>query len=319
MSPHSAYYDLSPAADRFREDLLEGLRLPRKCTPPKYFYDDVGSALFDAICGLSEYYPTRTETALMQAQAGELAACLGRRSALIEFGSGMSRKTRILLDAARPAVYMPIDISGETLRSAATALAQAFPDLPVVAVCADYSTSLQLPSLERFRVARTAVFFPGSTIGNFDPEEAVAFLGRVAQLVGANGGLVIGVDLRKDPAILEAAYDDAQGVTAAFNLNVLARANRELGADFDLRAFRHRALYSQARGRVEMHLESLRAQTVHIGGQAIAFAAGESIHTESSYKYSVQEFQALAACAGFRPRRCWVDERALFSIHYMEC
>ena len=319
MNGLSAFHDFSPAAGRFREDVLEGLRRPRKTLVPKYFYDEVGSALFEAICALPEYYPTRTETALMQAHAPAMAACLGRRCALIEFGSGVSRKTRLLIAAAEPCVYVPIDIARETLRAAAAALGHAFPDLPIVAVCADYSTSFELPPLERFGARRRTIYFPGSTIGNFDPEDSVEFLARAARTAGAGGGLLIGVDLRKDKAILEAAYDDPQGVTAAFNLNLLARINRELGADFDLRSFRHRAVYSEARGRIEMHLESCRDQTVHIGAEAIAFRNGESIHTENSYKYSVQEFQALAACAGFRMRQCWVDDASLFSIHYMEC
>jgi dimethylhistidine N-methyltransferase len=319
MSAASAFHDLTPAAGRFREDVLHGLRLPRKCLVPKYFYDEVGSALFEAICALPEYYPTRTETALMQVHAEAMAGCMGRRCALIEFGSGMSRKTRLLLAAAHPAVYVPIDIACETLRVAASGLRQAFPEVPVVAVCADYSGAFELPSLEQFGARRRVIFFPGSTIGNFDPEEAIAFLDRVRRIAGAGGGLVIGVDLRKDKAVLEAAYDDPQGVTAAFNLNLLARVNRELGADFDLRAFRHRTFYSEARGRIEMHLESCRDQVVRIGAETIGFGAGETIHTESSYKYAVSEFQALAACAGFQARQCWVDDARLFSIHYMEC
>ncbi len=319
MSAASAFCDLTPDTGSFREDVLHGLRLPRKCLVPKYFYDEVGSALFEAICALAEYYPTRTETALMQAQAPAMAACMGRRSALIEFGSGVSRKTRLLLAAAQPAVYVPIDIARETLRAAAASLRQAFPELPIVAVCADYSVPFDLPSLEQFGARRRVIFFPGSTIGNFDPEESIAFLARARQLAGAGGGLIIGVDLRKDKAVLEAAYDDPQGVTAAFNLNLLARVNRELGADFDVRAFRHRAFYSEARGRIEMHLESCRDQAVRIGEETITFRAGETIHTENSYKSTVPEFQALAACAGFQPRRCWIDDAGLFSIHYMEC
>ena len=319
MSATSAFYDLSPVAGHFRADVLEGLGRPRKSLVPKYFYDDVGSALFEAICALPEYYPTRTEMALTQAHAPAMAARLGPRCALIELGSGVSRKTRLLIEASQPAVYVPIDIACETLRAAAAGLRHAFPTLPLVAVCADYSQPLDLPALSSFGVRRRAIYFPGSTIGNFDPEESVAFLARVARIAGPGGALLIGVDLRKDKAVLELAYDDPQGVTAAFNLNLLARINRELGADFDLRAFRHRAFYSQPHGRIEMHLESCRDQVVHLAGETIAFRAGETIHTESSYKYSVAEFQALAACAGFKSRECWVDADGLFSIHYMEC
>ena len=314
-----AFHDLSPRPADFRNDVLRGLADSPKRLPPKYFYDDVGSALFDAICALPEYYPTRVETALIQAHAEAIAAALGERSALIEFGSGVSRKSRLLIAAARPAVYVPIDIARETLRQAAEGLRHTFPELPVVAVCADYSQPFELPDLTPYRPLRRIVFFPGSTIGNFDPAEAVTFLANAHTLAGPDGGLLIGVDLRKDKAVLEAAYDDPQGVTAAFNRNVLARINRELGADFDLRAFRHRAWYSDALGRIEMHLESCRSQEVRIGTARITFERDETIHTESSYKYSVPGFQALAARAGFPPAACWVDERNLFSIHYMTC
>ncbi len=319
MSRLAAFHDLSPRASSFRDDVLRGLGASPKRLPPKYFYDEIGSALFDAICALPEYYPTRVETALIQTHAAAIAGALGGRCALIEFGSGASRKSRLLITAARPAVYVPIDIARETLRQAAEDLCHAFPELPVVAVCADYSQPFQLPDLVPYRPRRRVVFFPGSTIGNFDPDEAVAFLANARGLAGAGGALVIGVDLRKDMGVLTAAYDDPQGVTAAFNLNVLARINRELGADFDLRAFRHRAWYAQAPGRIEMHLESCRDQDVRIGTTRIAFACGETIHTEDSYKYSVPGFQALAARAGFRPAACWVDDANLFSIHYMTC
>lgn len=314
-----AFHDLSPATGSFRDDVLRGLQQTPKQLDPKYFYDAVGSALFDAICGLAEYYPTRTETALMHAHADAMAAQLGAGCALIEFGSGMGRKSRLLIAAARPAVYLPIDISGETLRAAAQGLVHDFPALPVVAVCADYSQPFELPLPAAFADRRRIVFFPGSTIGNFDPDEAVAFLVNAARLAGSGGGLLIGVDLKKDPATLEAAYDDPQGVTAAFNLNLLARINRELAGDFDVRAFRHRARYVAERGRVEMHLESLRFQSASIGGERIVFQRGETIHTENSYKYTPEEFQALAARAGFSARHCWIDAQRLFSIHYMEC
>jgi len=319
MTGRIAFHDLAPLASRFREDVLDGLSLPQKRLVPKYFYDEVGSALFEAICALPEYYPTRTELAMMETHAAAMAQRLGPRCALVEFGSGASRKSRLLIAAARPSVYVPIDISRGMLRSATEGLQRSFPELAIMAVCADYSVSLELPALEHYGARRRVMYFPGSTIGNFDPEEAIGFLRQLARLAGAGGGLLIGVDLRKDKAVLEAAYDDPSGVTAAFNLNLLARINRELGADFDVRAFRHRAVYSDERGRVEMHLESCREQTVRIGPASFAFRAGESIHTENSYKFSVAEFQALATCAGFKPRECWVDDAGLFSIHYMEC
>jgi dimethylhistidine N-methyltransferase len=313
------FHDLAPAAASFRDEVLSGLARHPKQIPPKYFYDAVGSALFDAICGLEEYYPTRTETALMQRHGAEIAAHVGEKCALIEFGSGMSRKSELLIAASAPAVYVPIDISRETLRSAADKLVRQFPGLSVVAICADYSTALDMPPLAGFAPQRRVIFFPGSTIGNFDPQEAIAFLRNAAAIAGAGGGLLIGVDLKKDKTVLDAAYDDPQGVTAAFNLNLLARINRELNADFDVRAFRHRAEYVVDRGRIEMHLESLRFQSVFIGAEKFVFERGETIHTENSYKYSVEEFQSLAARAGFAARQCWVDDQRLFSIHYMQC
>ena len=312
------FLDLAPATASFRDDVLNGLARSPKQLPPKYFYDAVGSALFDAICGLEEYYPARTETALLERHRAEIVAQLGTQSALIEFGSGMSRKSRILIGCVEPAVYVPIDISRETLLAAADNLVWSFPSLGVVAICADYSRPIAIPSLAEFEPRRRVIFFPGSTIGNFDPEEAVAFLRNAAALAGAGGGLLIGVDLKKDKAILDAAYDDPQGVTAAFNLNLLARINRELGADFDVRAFRHRAEYVADRGRVEMHLESQRFQAVFLGSARFVFERLETIHTENSYKYSLEEFQALAARAGFAARRCWVDDQQLFSIHYLQ-
>lgn len=319
MSGGVAFQDLAPLASRFREDVLQGMALAQKALVPKYFYDAVGSALFEAICALPEYYPTRTELALMQAHAPAMAARIGPRSALVEFGSGASLKSRLLIEASRPSVYMPIDISRDALRGAADGLNRSYPDLPIVAVCADYSAAFELPPLERFGVRRRVMYFPGSTIGNLDPDEAIAFMQRLARLAGPGGAFLVGVDLRKDKAVLEAAYDDPVGVTAAFNLNLLARINRELDADFDLRAFRHRACYSEARGRIEMHLESCRDQTVRIGSARFELRAGETIHTENSYKYAVPEFQALAACAGFVPGECWVDAASLFSIHFMTC
>jgi dimethylhistidine N-methyltransferase len=319
MNAHFAFHDLAPRTASFREDVLRGLAQAQKALPPKYFYDEVGSALFEAICALQEYYPTRVETALLESHAGDIAARLGAETALIEFGSGASRKSRVLIEAARPAVYVPIDISGAALRAAGERLRGDFPALPIVAVCADYSRPLALPDLSAFAPKRRVIFFPGSTIGNFDPQDSVHFLRNAAQLAGSGGALVIGVDVPKERAVLEAAYDDPQGVTAAFDLNLLARINRELGADFDLRAFRHRAFYCERLGRIEMHLESCKAQQVRIGDQTFAFAAGETIHTENSYKYSVPQFEALAAGAGFAARASWLDASGLFSLHYMTC
>ncbi|HXF65170.1 MAG TPA: L-histidine N(alpha)-methyltransferase [Burkholderiales bacterium] len=312
-----SFHDLRPAAGRFRAEVLAGLSRPRKALPPKYFYDERGCALFEAICRLPEYYPTRTETAIMRAHAREMARRLGRGCMLIEYGSGNSRKTRILIAAAAPAVYVPIDIAAQQLRASCRALARLFPRLAIIAVCADYTRPLALPPEILALRARRVIYFPGSTIGNFTVGEARRFLANARALAGPGGGLLIGVDLKKDRARLEAAYDDARGVTAAFNLNLLARVNRELGADFDLSAFRHRAFYNAARGRVEMHLVSAREQRVRLAGRVIRLRAGETIHTENSYKYSVREFQALARSAGLAPAACWTDAGRLFAVHYL--
>jgi dimethylhistidine N-methyltransferase len=313
-TPLLTFHDLKPDADAFREDVLRGLSRPQKTVPPKYFYDARGSELFEAICGLPEYYPTRTEMAMTRRHAQEMAECAGAGCVLIEFGAGSALKTRVLVRALAPAAYVAIDIAREQLAAAAARLARDFPRLRVAAVCADYSRPLVLPEVG---AGRRVVYFPGSTIGNFTVPEARDFLRQALALAGAGGGMLVGVDLKKDPERLRAAYDDAQGVTAAFNLNLLARINRELDADFDLAAFRHHARYDAALGRIEMHLVSVRAQSVRVGGRVFAFREGETIHTENSYKYGVEQFQRLAREAGFEPRRCWTDPERLFSIHYL--
>lgn len=310
-----AFHDLRPDVGDFRGDVIAGLTRARKTLPPKYFYDERGSRLFEAICRTPEYYVTRTEVALMRRRAAEMARRLGARCAVIEYGSGSGRKTRILLKALEPVAYVPIDISREQLRATASGIARDFPGLAVTAMCADYSRALTLPRLDGSR--RRIVYFPGSTIGNFSPVAASGFLVNACRLVGAGGGLLIGVDLKKDPARLNAAYNDRAGITAAFNLNILSRINRELGADFDLAAFRHQAFYNEPRGRVEMHLLSLKDQRVVIGGRMVRFRAGETIHTENSCKYSVHGFQTLAREAGFEPVECWTDPQRLFSVHYL--
>lgn len=312
-----AFHDLGSEADRFLDDVVAGLSRPQKTLPPKYFYDAQGCALFEAICGLPEYYLTRAEIALMDAHVGAMAQHLGPGCALIEFGSGSGRKTRILIAAIRPVAYVPIDIARAQLNATAAEIAREFPQLRVVAVCADYSRPLALPELDGLGARRRVVYFPGSTIGNLTPAEATAFLAGARELLGRGGGFLIGVDLKKDRARLDAAYNDARGVTSAFNLNLLARINRELGADFDLSAFRHRAFYDETSGRIEMHLESAKAQVVTVGGRGIAFHKGETIHTENSYKYSVREFEDLAASAGLAPAECWMDPERLFSVHYL--
>ena len=311
------YRDLKPAVGSFLDEVLAGLSAPRKWLFPKYFYDERGSRLFDAICDLPEYYPTRTELRMLETYGPELRQRVGKGSAIIEYGSGSGRKTELVLRAVEPHAYVAIDISEEQLRAAVSGLAARFPAVRMVALCADYTRALALDTIGVLAGKRRIGFFPGSTIGNFPHAEALAFLRSACESTARGGAMIVGVDLVKDSAILHAAYNDAAGVTAAFNLNVLERINRELGADFELDAFRHRAHYAAAEGRVEMHLVSQRAQKVSLAGRTFDFAAGETIHTESSYKYTVPGFQALAAQAGFEPQHCWIDSERLFSIHYL--
>jgi len=295
----------------FLDDVLAGLSRPQKALAPKYFYDAKGSALFEAICRQPEYYPTRTELALTRAHLGDIARFAGRGCELIEFGSGASVKTRLLIRRLRPAHYVAIDISQAALRLATARLAREFPWLHMTAVVGDFSRPVELPRALGRRVA----YFPGSTIGNLLPQEAEGFLHMTRGLVGRGGAMLIGVDCKKDANVLHAAYNDARGVTAAFNRNLLSRMNAELGANFDLRRFRHYAFYNASRGRVEMHLVSLARQRVAIGRHRFDFDAGETIHTENSHKYSVQEFQAFAREAGFLPRKVWLDRRGRFALH----
>jgi dimethylhistidine N-methyltransferase len=309
--------EMSPANSAFLSDVLDGLSRPRKSLPCKYFYDAIGVQLFDRICELESYYPTRTELAIMAAFADEMAALIGRGARLVELGSGSSTKTRILLDHARNlAAYVPVDISPDYLERARVALERAYPQLRVLPVCADYTQPFALPPVPS--ATRTISYFPGSTIGNFEPVQAGRFLQLIARICGPGGGLLIGVDLKKDARILNAAYNDPEGVTAAFNLNLLTRINRELGADFDLSTFRHRAFYDANLGRIEMQLVSDKAQTVRVGEEDVAFAAGEAICTEYSYKYGAEEFAHLAQQAGFVLRKTWQDAQALFSVHYFD-
>nr|WP_286197694.1 L-histidine N(alpha)-methyltransferase [Variovorax boronicumulans] len=292
------------------------LSAPQRSISPKYFYDARGSQLFDAICELREYYPTRTELALLRRHAGEIAALAGREAEVVEFGAGSLRKVRLLLDALdSPAGYVPIDISGEHLEQAAAQLRADYPGLAVHPVVADYTQPLHLPVAARKSGMRLG-FFPGSTIGNFDPEQALRFL-RMAARVLRGGALVLGADLVKDPAVLHAAYNDEAGVTAAFNLNLLARANRELGTDFDLSGFAHGAFYNSPRRRIEMHLVSRRAQRVQLDGQTYLWEEGETLHTENSHKFTVDSLRALATEAGFTPGPVWTDPNGLFSLHWL--
>ena len=300
----------------FLTDVMKGLAATPKQLPPKHFYDRHGSELFDAICRLPEYYPTRTEMGLLHAHAADIARLAGPAAHVIEFGSGATIKVQILLNALdMPASYVGVDISRDYLIQAAQALAYEYPHMPVVAVCADFTRKFRMPTLPG-RGPRLG-FFPGSTSGNLLPEEAGQFLRHAAEVLGRGGAMVVGVDLQKDPEILNAAYNDAQGITAAFNLNLLRRINAELGGTFDLRQFAHDAFCNHAAGRIEMHLRSLVDQEVRVRERAFAFKAGETIHTENSHKYTVAQFQELAREAGFRPLRAWVDTEHLFSVHYL--
>ena len=301
-------------ADSFREDVIAGLSLPQKTLPPKYFYDAAGSRLFEAICRLEEYYPTRAELALTRAHLDDIARFAGRHCQLIEYGSGEGRKARLLIRRMRPSAYVPVDISEAALQAAAKRLARAFPWLNILSVAGDFMQPLKLPVYRGRSTQRSVIYFPGSTIGNLTPEEAHAFLRMSRGQIGRRGAMLVGVDLRKDANVLHAAYNDARGVTAAFNLNLLARINRELDGDFDLRRFKHYAFYNVALGRIEMHLVSLARQTVNVGSHRFRFGVGESIHTENSCKYSLEDFSALALAAGFRTDRVWKDARGYFAL-----
>ena len=296
--------------------LLDGLRRTPRSVPPKFFYDAAGSALFDRICELPEYYPTRTELALLVRHGREMAECIGSGADLVEYGAGSLRKVRLLLDALdRPARFLPIDLSAEHLLQHARLLAAEHPGLAVEPLVADFAADLVLPPLPP-GARRRVGFFPGSSIGNFSADEALAFLRRAAVAL-AGGGLLIGVDLVKDPALLHRAYNDAAGVTEAFNKNLLARANRELGCAFDLDAFAHYAFYDPREQRIEMHLVSRRRQEVVVCGERFVFDEGQTLHTENSCKYTVEGFRRLARGAGFEPQATWVDEARLFSVHWL--
>jgi L-histidine Nalpha-methyltransferase len=302
------------AALAFLDDVRAGLSRPQKALSPKYFYDAAGSALFEAITRLPEYYPTRTEIGILDSRGPEIAALLPEKAALVEFGSGSTVKLRRLLRHLDTlAAYVPVDVSGEFLRAQADVLTGDFPHLRVEPVVADFTRDFGLP--ESLAGLPRAGFFPGSTIGNFEPDEAEALLRRFGRILGQGAHLIVGVDLVKDPAVLETAYDDAAGVTAAFNLNLLTRINRELAGRFDLGAFAHRAVFNTQASRIEMHLVARNTQAVPVGADTFAFAAGETIHTESSYKYTVETFRALSERAGWTWLTVWTDPEALFSVH----
>jgi L-histidine N-alpha-methyltransferase len=305
------------ASDSFADHVTAGLGDQPKWLSAKYFYDSAGSELFEQITALPEYYPTRAELKILNENARAISAYIPLAAALVEFGTGSTRKARIVLNAApQISAYVPVDISAEFLAAQAAALRRDVSHIAILPVVADFTRDFDLPS--QIRARPRVGFFPGSTIGNFEPEDAAEFLRQAARILGHGSTMVIGIDLIKDAAVLNAAYDDAAGVTAKFNLNILRRMNRELDGDFDLSAFRHRAFYNADDHRIEMHLESLKEQTVTVAGKALHFARGETIHTENSYKYTVESFRALAESAGWRPVATWTDENELFSMHALK-
>ena len=304
---------IDTATTEFATDVVAGLTATPKRLLPKYFYDGAGSALFEQITELPEYYPTRREIGILEEHAGDIAALIPPGAALVEFGSGASTKTRILLDAApQTAVYAPIDISASALEGAAQAIRADYPDLAVAPLRDDFTNALRLP--EETEGRPIVGFFPGSTIGNFTRDEARSFLVGARRLLGPGAAFLVGIDLVKDEPTLVAAYDDAKGVTAAFNKNLLVRINRELGGDFDLDSFAHRAIWNDAESRIEMHLMSLKDQDVHVAGGRFHFARGETIHTENSCKFTVEGFADLAASAGWTQERWWVSETPAFAM-----
>jgi dimethylhistidine N-methyltransferase len=303
----------------FAADVVAGLSSNPRTLPCKYFYDERGAALFQKICELPEYYITRTEIDILDRNRAEIASQLGPNIQLIGLGTGAGTKTRILIEAlTNPAVYVPVDISEKQLRESTTLFQKIFPELEILPICADYLQPVVLPQARR-KAARNIVYFPGSTIGNFGPDEAIEFLRRVANVCQENGGLLLGVDLKKDAGVIEAAYNDSAGVTARFNLNLLERVNRDLGADFDIDQWQHRAIYNSNAGRIEMYLISEVDQFVHVAEHKFHFRRAEKITTEYSYKYAPEEFALLAGKAGFEFAHMWSDDARLFGVFYFTC
>ncbi|AGK56419.1 methyltransferase [Hyphomicrobium denitrificans 1NES1] len=309
-----AHLDLGEVEDEFASSVIEGLSNAQKSLPCRYFYDARGSALFEDITRLPEYYPTRTETQILMDYADDMVGSVGDGGLLVEFGSGSSLKTEILLDHLGSSVaYVPIDVSETALADAKARLMRRYPSLDVRPIVADFSHALTFPA--DLAAREKTGFFPGSTIGNLAPQEAASLLTVFGRALGRSSRLIIGVDLKKDPRRLIDAYNDQAGITAAFNLNLLRRINRELGANFDEQGFRHRAIYDPAKGRIEMHLVSRHDQQVSVCGRTFHFSAGESIHTENSYKYALEQFREVARASGWRPARVWTDTREQFSVH----
>jgi dimethylhistidine N-methyltransferase len=317
MNVHAAALAKAPRFDdqtsAFARDVIDGLSQQSKRLSPKYFYDAAGSELFEQITLLPEYYPTRTELGILSDRGAEICKIVGEGAALVEFGAGSTTKVRLLLDQCDFGAYVPVDISGDFLNAQARALSKDFPTLEVYPVTADFTAAFALPAA--VKAMPKVGFFPGSTLGNFEPHEACGFLRSARKILGEGAQMIIGVDLEKDERVLYDAYNDAAGVTARFNLNVLVRINQELGGSFDLSTFTHRAIYNRERHRIEMHLISRKAQTLRILGRSFSFRSGESIHTESSYKYSLDRFTALARGSGWTPKASWTDADAMFSVH----
>ena len=312
-----SFHDLAPGEESFRDAVLAGLSASPKSLPCKFFYDQRGSALFEAICEVPEYYLTRTELGILETYAPAIAQRLGPHCRLVELGSGASIKVRLLLKALEsPLAYVPVDISRGFLRDSAASIAADFSRLQVVAVCADYTRPFVLPPITG-PAGKTVGFFPGSTIGNFEPEAVVSFLRHCGQLLGPGAEMLIGADVKKEKAVLDAAYNDAAGLNAAFNLNLLHRIAKELDSDIAIDDFEHVAFYNPDEGRVELYIKSLKAQTATIAGRRFSFGAGEMFHTENSYKYAIPEFHALAARAGFHSLETWTDADGKFSVHYL--
>lgn len=318
MAKHPSTIPAPSRTDALTNGVLEGMRKHPRQLSPVWFYDELGSFLFDSICELPEYYLTRTERQIMQAHAADMAHHIGPDAAIIEFGSGTSTKTRDLLtQLEKPAAYVPVDIARDHLLAAASAIARDYSTLRVIPICADFTQPFDLPTTV-YAAARRVVYFPGSTLGNFDPAQARGLLQRMRQIIGANGAVLIGIDLKKDPRILERAYNDRAGVTAEFNINALRHLNRELGTDFDLDAFEHLAVWVEDQSRIEMHLVSKRDQTVHLGDESVEIEKGEHLTTEFCHKYTLETFADLAATAGLSVSRVWMDPAKQFSVQLLE-
>jgi L-histidine Nalpha-methyltransferase len=318
MAKHPSTIPAPSRTDALTNGVLEGMRKHPRQLSPVWFYDELGSFLFDSICELPEYYLTRTESQIMHSHAADMAHHIGPDAAIIEFGSGTSTKTRLLLNhLEKPAAYVPVDIARDHLLTAASAIQRDYSTLRVIPICADFTQPFDLPA-SVYAARRRAVYFPGSTLGNFAPEQAQELLRRMRQIIGANGAVLIGIDLKKDPRILERAYNDRAGVTAEFNVNALRHLNRELGTDFDLDAFEHTAVWVEDRSRIEMHLISKRDQDVRIGDETVHIEKGEHLTTEFCHKYTLETFADLAATAGLSVSRVWMDPERKFSVQLLE-